>query len=434
MATLKGYFFPRLVIDERSVDRASDRAASRVERDSPSSLPILKDDTMFQVFVLGTRGAGKTVFLASLFHLLSVQDRSRNNFVLSCADAKSQNQLRNTFHQISNPERDWPAGTSASQEYVFDCEHIKDGQRIKLFKFRYFDFPGGFITESTETDFSFILSQAKKAHSILVLLDGKKIRNLLENSAPPKGEPTIYDDLNMMGGILQECIGKPLHFAITKFDILNPKSHSLARIKKKLLKHNGFKNIVEQQGARPIYLLPVSAVGDSFAEFDPVSQQMKKRADGLIEPTHVDMSLTFTLVDYLAKIAAQNELQNDEGTIVRDWFWKKTVLLAPGCGLLAGPAVSYGGRMFWGEGVEYVSQIVISAAATLGLRLLLDAGGARIKAIVEGIKSDIDNTRKHISERQSALNVVVRRQIARADRFRASYPDASLVNEESLES
>lgn len=435
VATLKGYFFPRLIVKEAASDPGIERAAARLERDDLSSLSVLKDDTMFQVFVLGTRGAGKTVFLASLFHLLSTQDRTGNNFILSCADIKNQNQLRSTFQQISNPEQDWPAGTHASQEYIFDCEHIKDGQRIKLFKFRYFDFPGGFIAENNETNLGFILTQIRKAHSILVLLDGKKILNLLENRPSSSGEPTIYDDLSMMAGILQECVGKPLHFAITKSDILNPRAHNLARIKKKLLKHNGFRNITEQQNDRPAYLLPVSAVGNNFAEFDPVNQRMKKRADGLIEPSHVDMSLTFTLVDYLARITAQNELPGDErDIIVRDWLWSKIVLVAPIIGLLAGPAVSYGGQIFWGGArVDFILQAIISAAATLGLRSLLSAGGARIKEIVENIKADFDNTRQHLSDRQSALKAVVRRQNVRAARFRDAYPDAALGAEESPE-
>jgi hypothetical protein len=433
MATLKGYFFPRLIVDETSENQGSDLGITRSEGNSLSSLPPMKDDAMFQVMVLGTRGAGKTVFLASLFHLLGVQDRNGNNFILSCSDVKNQNQLRSTFQQISSPERDWPSGTTSSQEYIFDCEHIKDGQKIKLFKFRYFDFPGGFIAESNETDFGFILAQIEKSHSILVLLDGKKIRNLLENRDAPKGEPTIYDDLSTMGGILQKCVGKPLHFAITKSDILNLKANSLGRIKKKLLKHNAFRNIIEQRDGRPTYLLPVSAVGNGFAEFDPVTQQMKKRADGLVQPIHVDMSLTFTLVDHLTKIVLQNESPVvDDDMIVRDWLWKKILLVAPVVGLLAGPAVNYASQKFWGDvKVDYMLQAAISVVATLGLRSILKSCGTQIKEIIESIKADFDKTRRHFAERQVTLKMIVRRQVARADRFRAANPDAAFITEES---
>jgi len=309
---------------------------------------------------------------------------------------------------------------------------------ICLLIFRYLDFPGGFVTENkSEEDLTFILTQIKRAHSVLVLLDGKKIRNLLEGRPPPDDEPTIFDDLDMMAGILQQSIGKPLHFAITKSDILNPKLHSLSKIKKNLLRHNGFKNLVTHQNGRPVYLLPVSAVGSKFAEFDPVTQEMKKRPDGLIEPTYVDMSLTFTLVDYLKKISAQlrNEHSFDERDIVvRDWFWEKVVLFAPYLGLLAGPAVGLGGKVLVNDfQVGIVLQIIISAAATLGLKSLLNASGTKIRGIVEDIKWEVDSARKHISNRQSTLELIVRRQHALALRFREIYPESLLVSEESLD-
>ena len=441
MAALKGYFFPRLVVDETSAQQGTDRGTTSSERGSLSSLPSMRDDAMFQVLVLGTRGAGKTVFLASLYHLLGVQDPSGNNFILSCADIRSQNQLRNIFQQISNPERGWPPGTTGTQEYIFECEHIKDEQRIKLFRFRYFDFPGGFLGESNETDFAFILTQIRKAHSILVLLDGKKILNLLENREPQGGEPTIFDDLSNMGNILQECVGKPVHFAITKSDILNLKPNSLGRIKKKLMVHTSFRNIIEQRKSRPTYLLPVSAVGNGFAKFDPETQQMKKLPNGIVEPKYVDMSLTFTLVDYLTKIAQLDDPTGDkgDGIFVRDWLWRNIVIpYAPLVGLLVGPFVDYIFHVWIGTAVDYgimaVSiMAVISTAATLGIRSLLSAGGTKIKELVEGVKADFANTRRHFAERQAALKSVIRRQIARADRFRAANPDAAFITEESLD-
>lgn len=440
MAALKGYFFPRLIVDETSAQQVSNRSTTSSESGTLSSLPSMRDDAMFQVLVIGTRGAGKTVFLASLFQLLGVQDPRGNNFILSCPDIRSQSQLKNIFEQISSPERGWPPGTTGTQEYIFECEHIKDEQRIKLFRFRYFDFPGGFLGESNENDFAFILTQIRKAHSILVLLDGKKILNLLEDRAPPIGEPSIYDDLSSMGRFLQECIGKPVHFAITKSDILNLKPNSLGKIKKKLMVHTSFRNIIEQRKSRPTYLIPVSAVGNGFAKFDPVTQQMKKLPNGIVEPKHVDMSLTFTLVDYLTKIATQDDSTREkDGIFVRDWLWQNLVVpYAPLAGLLVGPFVDYIFHVWVGKEVEYSIMAisimaVISAAATLGIRSLLNAGGTKIKELVEGVQMDFANTRRHFAERQAALMSVIKRQIARADRFRAANPDAAFITEESLD-
>ena len=157
-------------------------------------LPEMGGDPLFQIFVLGTRSAGKTVLLASLYRMLSVQDSSGNNFRLTC-DFNSQKQLDETFDRIADPQQDWPPGSTGIDEYIFDCVHNCAGKDIPLFKFRYFDFPGGFISNArTPEEWRFIHSQVRVAHSILVLLDGKKIKNTIEKIAPPPKEPSLFQD------------------------------------------------------------------------------------------------------------------------------------------------------------------------------------------------------------------------------------------------
>jgi hypothetical protein len=431
MPNFRGFFFPTL-----DVANPASNPAANSGSDPLAPLPVLEDEALFQVFVLGTRGAGKTVFLASLFNLLSVQDVAENNFILSCRDTRNLNQLRKYFSQISNPEEDWPAGTFASQEYVFDCEHMKDGQLIKLFKFRYFDFPGGFVTENkSETETNFILGQVKNAHSVLVLLDGQKVLNLLNKQSPPSGETTLFDDLSMMVGLLQQCVGKPLHFAITKSDIL--KMHTLDAIRNALLRHKGFKNLIQQQCKKyPVHLIPVSAVGENFAEYDPSSQKMIKRPDGLVEPQLVDLSLTLTIVDYLTVISntISKEFPADaEGITVRNWVLKKLVSGAPLLGSSAGPVVDVGGQMlFHVAAIHPVFQILISVAATMGLRKAMHAGGSRIKEVIEEYKADVDNSFNKITDRRSAIDAIIKSQLLRALKFREQFPESYFETHKSL--
>ena len=430
MSTMTGWFFPRLRIGKPTTAAVFPLIENPVRESAPlPPLPVLEDEALFQVFVLGTRGAGKTVFLASLFNLLQIQDDSENNFILTCKDTKNFNQLRQTIRQISSVEDDWPAGTYASQEYIFDCEHMKDGKPISLFKFRYFDFPGGFVSDGkSEDETNFILKQVQNAHSVLVLLDGIKVRNLLERRRPQPKEITLFDDLNMMVGMLQRCIGKPMHFAITKSDVLNLEVHTLQAIRDALLTHKGFSKIVEQQRKRHIvHLIPVSAVGNNFAEFDPVTQMMTKRHDGRIEPMFVDLSLTLTLVDYLTMISRsiQSEFPDQsEGDVVRNWAWKKLVQHAPILGSAAGPAVQEVGVKLISATltIHPVVQILISLATTMGLKMMLDAGGTKIKEYIEELKSDVDSSFDKISDRRSAIDAILKSQMLRAIRFRENYP------------
>ena len=62
MAALKGYFFPRLIVDETSAQQGTDRITTRSESGTLSSLPSMRDDAMFQVLVSpGTVGADSFV-------------------------------------------------------------------------------------------------------------------------------------------------------------------------------------------------------------------------------------------------------------------------------------------------------------------------------------------------------------------------------------
>ena len=131
----------------------------------------------------------------------------------------------------------------------------------------------------------------------------------------------------MLTRIVRNCIGKPMHFAVTKYDILSPERHPLSLIKETLLKHRGFSNIIDQQKAKcPVHLLPVSAIGNEFAAYDPASQQMKKLPNGMIAPSRVDLSVTFTIVDYLTMIAEQRSKEltkAEDNSSLRSWFLDK---------------------------------------------------------------------------------------------------------------
>jgi Double-GTPase 2 len=433
MFSLEGFFFPKLV--KAQGDGILNATPLELEGDPLTPLTVLNDDALFQVFVLGTRGAGKTVFLASLFHLLSTQDGENNNFVLRCKDTKNFNQLRNTFKQIKNPAADWPAGTFASQEYIFDCEHhIKERKVINLFKFRYFDFPGGFITEGkSEEEINFVQGQVKNAHSVLVLLDGAKVRNLLDNRLPA-GEPTIYDDLDMMVGLLQQCIGKPFHFAVTKSDILDEKVHTLDAIRSVLLQHKGFHNlIVQQRKSYPVHLMPVSAVGANFADYDPSRQEMIKRANGRVEPQFVDLSLTLTLVDYLTMISdAINKQFPDqtESAVVRNWVWKKIRAAAPLLGVSAGPLSA---PLLSAISLSHpVLTVLVSVAATVGLQKIMEAGGTKLQQTVDQLAKNTDEAFSKITDRQSAVDAILKNQVFRALKFREQYPGSYFASDQRL--
>jgi hypothetical protein len=390
---------------------------------------------IFQVFVLGTRGAGKTVFLSSLYNLLSTQD-ARNKFYLEC-DVESRIQLMNTYQCIANPHRGWPEGTSNTKEYIFNCFHHKQGTKpIELFRFRYFDFPGGYITSSSDPkDVKFILTQAKAAHSVLVLLDGIKIRNLLDGVPfVPAGEDdtSLWQDLDMMKDILQQCAGKPIHFAVTKADLLSKSKHSLLKIRELLMRHRGFQNLTRFQSAGgPVHLMPVSAVGAHFATLDPETGQMFKNPNALVSPFNVDLSLTFTIVDFLNQVAIDllNDLsEHSSANDVRSWLYAKATSFLAYSGFAASPLVMLGEHLLGFAAITNpITSVIVSGASQLGAGAAFRAGGARLQAILSDLHAEIQTSGQALKGKQTIVQEIIRIQIARAEQFTKDYPDSEIA-------
>src|SRR5262249_11227850 len=82
------------------------------EKFSFRTIPFVDGEPVFRMFVLGTRGAGKTVFLASLYNQLKTQDDGRNNYSVVVESGEHRGFLIDTYDQIVNTNADWPIGTA----------------------------------------------------------------------------------------------------------------------------------------------------------------------------------------------------------------------------------------------------------------------------------------------------------------------------------
>lgn len=287
-----------------------------------------KDEKMpeFRILVLGTRAAGKTVFLASLYRKLCVNDPLQQ-YYLSCERKDQEKDLQNTYRAVADPSSDWPPSTQNVTEYSFLATHILPDGNVTLFKVTYVDFPGGYVDDPLIDPEAFSLKEtARNWDSILVLLDGQKIKDFLDGR-----ENTIFDDLNALLPVVNEGINrkesKPIHFAITKSDLISDliddqkfdeQNSILGMIAEKLLKHDLLRNFVEtqletQRERNPelsslVSLIPVSAVGHDFATYD--GKKITKRKDGVPNPYNVQLSIGMTIRDHLD--AEYRKLQSDD--------------------------------------------------------------------------------------------------------------------------
>jgi GTPase SAR1 family protein len=259
----------------------------------------INGEPVYRIFVLGTRQSGKTVFLSALFGHLRVQNQI-NQFAVEPTLPADKKLLQQYYDRISNPEMPWPAGSVSSKEFEFKCVRRVEGaaKDIPLFRIKYHDYPGAYLTdtEAYRDDQLDIEQETQRAHSILVLIDGYKIFERLEGY-PPAGE-TLESDLHAIIPLLERSARKPIHFLVTKWDILKG-LHSFASVKSALLECESFSNFVENRRESCVRLIPVSAVGNDFVKFDLSTRTMTKIKGKAIRPYNVDLSIVLTLMDQI---------------------------------------------------------------------------------------------------------------------------------------
>ena len=71
----------------------------------------------FEVHALGPTGAGKTVFMASLYKRLNIKRPELPFFLKS--DYRTGLQLNHTYNQIANADEGWPSPTQQIMEWNF---------------------------------------------------------------------------------------------------------------------------------------------------------------------------------------------------------------------------------------------------------------------------------------------------------------------------
>ena len=96
--------------------------------------------------MLGPSGAGKTVFLASLFKHLMIQGESR--FFVEVEDERKRKSLNDIYAKVVAPEG-WPRANQyhETSEWTFTC-CVKVGISIyPACRFTYLDYAGGRLTD-----------------------------------------------------------------------------------------------------------------------------------------------------------------------------------------------------------------------------------------------------------------------------------------------
>lgn len=294
----------------------------------------------FNIVAFGPPGSGKTVYLSALHHVLG--GRSLGRGMSFKTDLKTSNWLQRTYRQATNPEDEkWPPSTNTSEpprEAKFTCriewtQASRWSGRTRLhgfsiFDITYIDYAGDWITEADDVDADLseqFNGRIESAHALLGIIDGIRLRRCLEND---RGGLGFFQ--KQLRPVVEAMAGepKPMHFIVTKWDVLS--GYSLKEIADVLLgsSDTGFYNLVETRTAKrrngqadvgEVRLIPVSSVG-GFASLEADWRVSKAKGR---QPSHlnVEVPLIAAMLDVcdLALAMALKKAERSGGEAPRWW-------------------------------------------------------------------------------------------------------------------
>jgi len=290
-----------------------------------STAPEIVDKQLrYNVFVLGARGSGKTVFLACLHRHLA-NEHPENRFHLKCEPEEAEAQLDAFYQEVAGLESAWPPGSSVIADYEFQCRHNTPKGAVNLFRIGYTDYPGGafdgtqaFGAEEKQK----IRERTARAHALIVLIDGQKVLHTLEGRQGAAA--ALHWDLFKLTRRLMDGAAKPILFLLTKYDILE-RTYPLLRIREELFKCKDFADFVDMQRSfgLPLHLIPVSAVGFNFAKYDAATGRMDKIPDGAPFPVNLEFALGCTVIN---QFKLYEDDRRDGGLVAKAkaaglWLW-----------------------------------------------------------------------------------------------------------------
>ena len=265
----------------------------------------------YNIITLGASGAGKTVFLASLFKEFSLP--TDEGIYLEVHNSKQEKELRGIFAQIVNKEA-WPRGTTISDgitKWNFTCcvrtPDLIDNYQVC--QFNYIDFAGGIITDILSDEDGEVLEkelteQIPHADAVIVLIDGRQLFKYIQTGFDlndPGISKWLLNDLRSTIKLADKVKKKPLHFVITKWDLLEG-NYDLSTVRECLeSKCEDFKRLVDQRvrAGCPVRLIPISSVGKEFVTMQS-DGSMKKKLGQVPKPFQLEIPISYVLIDKVA--------------------------------------------------------------------------------------------------------------------------------------
>lgn len=287
------------------------------------------------IVMLGGSGAGKTVYLASLFKKLAIQGNEAHNSFFLTVNEPDRRILNDIFASVVSPSKQWPPGTRSIKDWQFKCcVRNENGKIYEACLFNYIDYAGGIISDvlnDGEGRGSQIQLDKKvqEASILLCLLDGQKVVEFMQDS--PSSIDWINRDLVNIFQVMSRA-SVPIHFLVSKWDYVESNKFSLREIRDKLLDIKELNMLIKNKKDR-VRIIPISSVGKGFANFETTSDGnviMIKTGKASVQPYQVEVPLAYIMIDVIqnASYKLEEKIEN-MNAIVKFFFYLKSLFVNP---------------------------------------------------------------------------------------------------------
>jgi hypothetical protein len=399
----------------------------RVRRRGPAGQRLARQVPDFRVVALGPQGAGKTLLLASMYHHL--QTPSGGHYYLT-APYDQVVQLNKWFADVADPSRGWPYGTAVGEtrEFTFEVTTRTGGEPVPVLRLGYLEYAGELLTEPQapgSTVQADLFARVEAAHALIGIIDGNRVRQVLQGDGD--GHWRLQQALTAMIAPMMR-VRCPITFVITKWDLLAgvhaDEDTRLSIVRNLLMSNQGFRDLVRTHAAhRVVRLVPVSAVGPTFARLDE-SGLVTKRPDGQVRPTNIDVPLSAVVPDVFEQVERSLDEATRRAVLAEA---RRQAHLTPRRALtaLASFVSQHAGSVLAGSlGLRGVAGL----AGQLTVGLFLDS---RMAAVPQqpALAERLGEAERRLHEFHLARRVVLRELQGRVDRLEGRLPSSRLSGE-----
>lgn len=283
--------------------------------------PTLSPDSQVTIMMLGFRGSGKTLMLASMFKHFRLGGAAGITLI---TDDQSERDLELLIDKIQDTTESYlpdSTGLGDTRAWDFGVRVLAErGKTADAFRLQYLDYAGEYAELASGAgggEVDPVFKHTLESTDILIgVLDGEKLRRLLTE----KDQQHVVFELERLLRLLIRANRPCVHLVISKWDrlsVADGRHFSLDEVVARLeAKSDGFRSFRLNPQFNRIRIIPVSTLGHGFVDVLPDGMTVK-RPGARWQPDRIALPFYCTLPDILSCDISQMSAHAENGSMNR---------------------------------------------------------------------------------------------------------------------